>query len=75
MTRTDLAIEGIAGACAAIGTALLMDRLKPAGRAAEAADADPDSPPMGAKLLEGVLGYVVFRAFMEAARRTAHAAA
>lgn len=75
MTKTDLAIEALAGAAAAIGTSLLMDRLRPAPRIAAAEGADPQAPTFSAKLLEGIAGYVAFRGLMAAVRRTGQALA
>lgn len=75
MTKTDLVIEALAGAVAAIGTSLLMDRLRPAPRISAAEGADPQSPTFSARLVEGIAGFVAFRGLMAVVRRTGQAAA
>jgi len=69
-SRHDLLLDALAAAAAAVVTALILDRLQIARRAAAAsgrAQID-DEPPLPAKLVETAASMAVFRAAMGGAR-------
>ena len=75
--RTDLIIEGAAGAAAAILTAMALERVRPAEKLENAVrEAEGDGPPprrrprprLSVKLAEFIVAHVVFRGVMAGSR-------
>jgi len=75
--RTDLVIEGIAGAAAAVLTAMAVERVRPAEKVEnvirENKDGEPPprrrpQPRFSAKLLSFIVAHVVFRGVMSGSR-------
>ena len=71
MKARDLATEALAGACAAMATALVMERLQLARRTARLAGRPEASPPRSGRLVESAAGYLFFRTAMSGVRRLA----
>ena len=76
-TRSDLIAEAIAGACAAVAVAVVLDRVDVVKTAANKVPRlgwkvdDTDSPPILARLLTSVLATIVFRSTFSVTRTVA----
>ncbi len=77
MDRSDLIAEAIAGACAAVAVAVIMDRADPVKQAAAKVPRlgwkpdDEENPPILARLLAGALATIVFRSTFSLTRTLA----
>lgn len=66
-SRSDLIAEALAGACASVAVAVVLDRVDPVKQAAGKVPRlgwkpdETDSPPILARLLAGALATLVFR--------------
>jgi hypothetical protein len=76
-SRSDLVAEAIAGACAAVAVAVVMDRVDPVKEAAGRVPRlgwkpdDEENPPILARLLAGALATIVFRSTFSVTRTLA----
>jgi hypothetical protein len=75
-SRSDLIAEAVAGACAAVATAVVLDRSPVKEAAAEMPRLgwkpdDEENPPILARLLLGALATIVFRSVFSVTRAAA----
>ena len=77
-SRTDLAAEAIAGACASVAAAVILDRSQVVKRAAAHVPrfgwkaSELDQPPMLARLVGTAVATIVFRSTFSVTRSAAH---
>jgi hypothetical protein len=76
-SRSDLFAEALAGACAAVATAVVLDRVDPVKHAAAKVPRlgwkthHEENPPILARLLAGALATIVFRSTFSITRTAA----
>ena len=76
-SRSDLIAEAIAGACAAVAVALVLDKSQVVKKAADRVPrlgwmtSEPDQPPILARLLGTLVATVVFRSTFSITRTAA----